>query len=86
MTAVQQHNLKSLGPLHPPRVEPHTIKPSLASHIEIPVMDPLDHHAPAILHEPRSYKSAEAKWSGVVLISGAGGGVSGPAGRAISQP
>ena len=81
--AAVQHHLKSLGPLHPPRVETHAIKPSLARHVEIPVMDPLNHRAPAVLHEPRSYKSVEAKWSAVVLISGAGGGVSGPAGMSI---
>ena len=78
---VQNHPLKSLGPVHPPRVETHAIKPSIARHIKITVSDPLDHEAPAILHEPRSYKASEGKQTAAVLISGAGGGVSGPAGN-----
>lgn len=80
MTAVQAHSLHNLGPVHPPKVEKRAIKPSLARHVTIRVQDPLDHDAPAILHEPRSYSSSEAKEAAVVLVSGAGGGVSGPAG------
>lgn len=80
MAAVHPRPLHSLGPVHPPRVEKRAIKPSLARHVNIRVKDPLDHDAPAILHEPRSYNYNESKGAAVVLISGAGGGVSGPAG------
>ncbi|GIK07371.1 hypothetical protein Aspvir_003033 [Aspergillus viridinutans] len=80
MAAVKPHSLHSLGPVHPPKVETRAIKPSIARHVNIRVNDPLDHDAPAILHEPRSYSAVEAKQSAVVLVSGAGGGVSGPSG------
>ncbi|KAF7180894.1 hypothetical protein CNMCM7691_000023 [Aspergillus felis] len=80
MAAVRPHTLHSLGPVHPPKVEKRAIKPSIARHVNIRVNDPLDHDAPAILHEPRSYSAVEAKESAVVLVSGAGGGVSGPSG------
>ncbi|PKX91026.1 uncharacterized protein P174DRAFT_463177 [Aspergillus novofumigatus IBT 16806] len=62
----------------PTLVEKRAIKPSIARHVNIRVNDPLDHDAPAILHEPRSYSFNESKGSAVVLVSGAGGGVSGP--------
>lgn len=42
--------------------------------------DPRDHEAPAILHQPKRYTAQDAKSSAVILVSGAGGGVSGPAG------
>ncbi|EAW15193.1 uncharacterized protein ACLA_058550 [Aspergillus clavatus NRRL 1] len=80
MTAVPRHPLHSLGPVHPPQVEKSATEPPIARHVDIHVRDPLDHDAPAILHEPRSYSTTEAKRSAVVLVSGAGGGVSGPAG------
>ncbi|KAJ5626128.1 hypothetical protein N7510_002437 [Penicillium lagena] len=80
MTEVQRHLRQSLGPLHPPQVERQAIKPSIARHVNIQVSDPLDHEAPAILHEPRSYNATEARGAAVVLVSGAGGGVSGPSG------
>lgn len=80
MTEIQRHPLQSLGPVHPPQVERQAIKPSIARHVNIQVSDPLDHEAPAILHEPRSYNATEARGAAVVLVSGAGGGVSGPAG------
>lgn len=80
MAAVHPRPLHSLGPVHPPRVEKSAVKPSIARHVDIRVSDPLDHDAPAILHEPRDYSATESKGAAVVLISGAGGGVSGPAG------
>ncbi|KAJ5114491.1 hypothetical protein NUU61_000250 [Penicillium alfredii] len=80
MASVQvRHTLKDLGPVHPPNVEKRAVKPSIARHVNIQVSDPLNHEAPAILHEPRSYNATEAKGAAVVLVSGAGGGVSGPA-------
>ncbi|EAW20162.1 uncharacterized protein NFIA_097910 [Aspergillus fischeri NRRL 181] len=78
MAEVRAHTLSALGPVHPPKVEKRAIKPSIARHVNIRVNDPLDHDAPAILHEPRSYNVNESKGSAVVLVSGAGGGVSGP--------
>lgn len=80
MTTVQPHTLQSLGPVHPPKADKRAVKPSLARHIQVPVQDPLDHQAPAILHEPRSYNAMQANGAAVVLVSGAGGGVSGPSG------
>ena len=81
MATVQRHPFHSLGPIHPPKVDKSVIKPSLARKINIRVKDPLDHAAPAILHEPRKYSIDDANASAVVLVSGAGGGVSGPAGK-----
>lgn len=72
--------LEHPGPVHPAQVEKHGIKPSIARPIRIAVFDPRNHEAPAILHEPRQYTVDNAKASAVILISGAGGGVSGPAG------
>ncbi|ODM19755.1 hypothetical protein SI65_04741 [Aspergillus cristatus] len=80
MATVQRHPLHSLGPIHPPKVDKSAIKPSVARKINIRVKDPLDHAAPAILHEPHKYSVDDANASAVVLVSGAGGGVSGPAG------
>lgn len=80
MAATVNHPPQTLGPIHPAKVEKSAIKPSIARSITIRVRDPLDHDAPAILHEPRSYNAVQANGSAVVLISGAGGGVSGPAG------
>ena len=80
MTYVQRHPLQSLGPIHPPKVDKNAIKPSVARPINIRVKDPLDHYAPAIIHEPRNYSAEGSNGSAVVLVSGAGGGVSGPAG------
>lgn len=76
-----RHSLQSLGPVHPPKVECQAIKPSIARHVNIRVADPRDHDTPAILHEPRSYNATEARGGAAVLVSGAGGGVSGPASR-----
>ncbi|KAH3328609.1 hypothetical protein KXW13_000582 [Aspergillus fumigatus] len=78
MAEVRAHSPLTLRPVHPPKVEKRAIKPSIARHVNIRVNDPLDHDAPAILHEPRSYNFNESKGSAVVLVSGAGGGVSGP--------
>ncbi|RMJ24091.1 hypothetical protein PHISP_05049 [Aspergillus sp. HF37] len=80
MTTVQPHTLKSLGPIHPPKAEKRALKPTVARHIQIPVRDTLNHEAPAIIHEPRSYSTLQAQGAAVVLVSGAGGGVSGPSG------
>lgn len=80
MATVERHPVSSLGPIHPPKVEKSAVKPSVAKRINIRVKDPLDHYAPAILHEPRKYSMEEANASAVILVSGAGGGVSGPAG------
>lgn len=80
MATIGRHSLQDLGPVHPPGVEKNAVKPSTARRIKIRVKDPLDHSAPAILHEPRTYSPDEAKSSAVIMVSGAGGGVSGPAG------
>lgn len=81
MTAVQPRPPHDLGPIHPPRIERRAVKNSVARHVNIRVDDQLDHDAPAILHEPRSYSIIESKGAAVVLVSGAGGGVSGPGGN-----
>ncbi|KAL2850389.1 Alpha/Beta hydrolase protein [Aspergillus pseudodeflectus] len=78
--ATLHHSLSSLGPIHPPKIDKarrHQVK---AHHVKIQVHDPLDHEAPAILHEPRNYNASAVNNAAVVLISGAGGGVSGPSG------
>lgn len=74
------HSPSTLGPFHPPKVSRQAIKPSIARRITIKVTDPLNHSAPAILHEPRSETTTTRPPSAVILVSGAGGGVSGPAG------
>jgi pimeloyl-ACP methyl ester carboxylesterase len=74
------HPLETLGPFHPPKVDKQAIKPSIAQRITIKVTDPLNHEAPAILHSPRTTPTTTRPSSAVVLVSGAGGGVSGPAG------
>lgn len=76
--------LEHPGPIHPAKVEKHVVKPSIARPVRIAVYDPRDHEAPAILHEPRQYTVGNAKAAAVILISGAGGGVSGPAGTSIN--
>lgn len=83
MATIGRHSLQDLGPVHPPLVEKNAIQPSPARRVEIRVKDPLDHSAPAILHEPpRTSRPEEAKSSSaVIMVSGAGGGVSGPAGN-----
>lgn len=86
MTAVQPRPPHDLGPIHPPRIERRAVKNSVARHVNIRVDDQLDHDAPAILHEPRSYSIIESKGAAVVLVSGAGGGVSGPGGNQPNQP
>ncbi|RAL15904.1 uncharacterized protein BO97DRAFT_403120 [Aspergillus homomorphus CBS 101889] len=79
MTTIH-HPLSSLGPLHPPQAPTTTHQASLAQRIRIVVHDPHDHEAPAILHQPRNYNAREVHGAAVILISGAGGGVSGPSG------
>lgn len=83
-TTTERMNLDKAGPIHPPEVDKAAVKPSVARQIRIQVLDPLDHEAPAILHEPRSYNAKQANQAGVIMISGAGGGVSGPAGTFFS--
>ncbi|KAL4876835.1 Alpha/Beta hydrolase protein [Aspergillus karnatakaensis] len=80
MPTLSQHPLESLGPTHPPRLGSTRANQVHAKHVKIIVHDPLDHEAPAILHEPHDYDPAEAKNAAVILVSGAGGGVSGPSG------
>ncbi|RAH64579.1 uncharacterized protein BO66DRAFT_475674 [Aspergillus aculeatinus CBS 121060] len=79
MTTVH-HPLSSLGPLHPAQAPTITPAAPIAERIRITVHDPHDHEAPAILHRPRSYNAREVRGAAVILISGAGGGVSGPEG------
>lgn len=78
--ATTASRLSHPGPIHPAKVDKYAVKPSIARPVRIAVFDPRDHEAPAILHEPRQYTVEDAKASAVILISGAGGGVSGPAG------
>lgn len=78
--AATASRLPNPGPIHPAKVAKNGVKPSIARPVRIAVFDPRDHEAPAILHEPRQYTVDDAKASAVILISGAGGGVSGPAG------
>lgn len=80
MTTLSQHPLSQLGPIHPPKLGGIRAEEVKARHVKIEVKDPLDHEAPAILHEPRDYDAAEVGHAAVILISGAGGGVSGPSG------
>ncbi|KAL5001084.1 Alpha/Beta hydrolase protein [Aspergillus recurvatus] len=80
MTTVSKHPPSTLGPVHPPKLGRLKANEVDAHPISIPVHDPLDHEAPAILHLPRDYDPAEARNAAVILISGAGGGVSGPSG------
>ncbi|KAL3433269.1 Alpha/Beta hydrolase protein [Aspergillus tetrazonus] len=80
MATFSKHHLQPLGPIHPPRLGSARANEVDAQPVFIPVHDPLDHEAPAILHSPRDYDAAEARNSAVVLVSGAGGGVSGPSG------
>ncbi|KAL4789503.1 Alpha/Beta hydrolase protein [Aspergillus venezuelensis] len=80
MATLTHHSMSSLGPIHPPKlgeIRAHEVK---AKHVKIEVHDPLDHEAPAILHQPRNYDPTKVKNAAVILISGAGGGVSGPSG------
>jgi hypothetical protein len=72
--------LQHPGPIHPARIEKSAIKPAIAHQVRIRVHDPLDHEVGAVVHEPRSYNVTKSNAAAVVLISGAGGGVSGPAG------
>ncbi|KAL3481317.1 Alpha/Beta hydrolase protein [Aspergillus californicus] len=74
------HSLSSLGPMHPRKIAGVRANEVNAHHVAISVRDPLDHEAPAILHEPRDYDASMTKHAAVILISGAGGGVSGPSG------
>ncbi|KAL1997663.1 hypothetical protein VTN02DRAFT_1160 [Thermoascus thermophilus] len=85
MAATVHHAPQTLGPIHPAKVEKSAVKPSIARKIAIRVLDPLDHDAPAILHEPRSYNATQANGSAVVLISGAGGGECTPRSRTRSR-
>lgn len=80
MNTLSKHPLSQLGPIHPPRLGGRRAEEVQAGHVKIQVKDPLDHEAPAILHEPRDYDAAEVGDAAVILISGAGGGVSGPSG------
>ncbi|RDW58572.1 uncharacterized protein DSM5745_11263 [Aspergillus mulundensis] len=80
MATLSKHPISSLGPVHPPKLGSLRVKEVDAHPVEIPVHDPLDHQAPAILHEPRDYDPSEARNAAVILVSGAGGGVSGPSG------
>lgn len=81
-----EHSPVNLRPIHPIGIDDSGITPSIAKPIKIRVRDPLDHHAPAILHQPPGFKSAKSDGAAVVLISGAGGGVSGPAGIKLHFP
>ncbi|KAI9376154.1 Alpha/Beta hydrolase protein [Aspergillus egyptiacus] len=80
MPTVAAHSPASLGPMHPPNLSAIRAKEVRARHVQITVHDPLDHEAPAILHEPKNFDSSKGKRAAVILISGAGGGVSGPSG------
>ena len=84
---VTHHPLSSLNPLHPPKAN-NLLSTGFASNarrIQITVKDPLDHEAPAILHTHPDFDALRQNggYAGgaAVLISGAGGGVSGPSGR-----
>ncbi|KAJ5641474.1 hypothetical protein N7490_005474 [Penicillium lividum] len=80
------HTLKNIGPLHAPAIDPSTPKLCVANKVNIKVSDPQGHYTPAIIHEPpiiyqsQSYNQFDKRTSAVVLVSGAGGGVSGPGG------
>ncbi|TFY68688.1 hypothetical protein EVJ58_g871 [Rhodofomes roseus] len=70
----------ALRPLHPANLAKSRLRPPLVQQVEIKVNDPLDHTAPAILHAPPESDTQKANGAAVVLISGAGGGTSGPGG------
>ncbi|KAJ5936216.1 Alpha/Beta hydrolase protein [Penicillium verhagenii] len=72
--------------MHASQIDPSTPKLCIANKVNIKVRDPQDSFAPAIIHEPpiiyevQSYNKTDKRTSAVVLVSGAGGGVSGPGG------
>lgn len=79
----------ALNPLHPPRAV-QALK-AVTERINLSVKDPLDHQVPAVLHVRDDMVGGHGRGSdeggsggksdgGVVLVSGAGGGVSGPGG------
>jgi len=72
------HSTSSLKPLLPHHIELLKSNPAHCSKVDITVKDPLDHTVPAILHEPPVKTAPEQ--AAVILVSGAGGGVSGPGG------
>ncbi|PYH40797.1 uncharacterized protein BP01DRAFT_408871 [Aspergillus saccharolyticus JOP 1030-1] len=78
--ATVHHSLSSLGPLHAAQAPTSLPTAPIVERIRIIVHDPHDHEAPAILHQPRIYNAREVDGAAVILISGAGGGVSGPSG------
>ncbi|KAL4784145.1 Alpha/Beta hydrolase protein [Aspergillus varians] len=80
MTGLPQYPLSGLGPVHPPNLGSIRASEVHAREVQIEVHDPLDHQAPAMLYEPRDYDVDEVRNAAIVLISGAGGGVSGPSG------
>lgn len=86
MTSLSQRPLSNLGPVHPPKLADISASEVNARRITIEVHDPLDHEAPAILHEPRDYDPDEVTGAAVILVSGAGGGVSGPSGMMSARP
>ncbi|KAJ5765671.1 hypothetical protein N7520_005230 [Penicillium odoratum] len=87
MTSIRiPHTLKNIGPLHAPAIDPSTPKLCIANKVNIKVSEPQGHYTPAIIHEPpiiyqsQSYNQFDKRTGAVVLVSGAGGGVSGPGG------
>ena len=76
---ISAHLAPSLEPLQPHHVQNLHAKAARSTQVEILVQDPLNHTAPAILHEPLSSRVRGVSCA-VILVSGAGGGVSGPGG------
>ena len=76
---VPKHTLSSHSTLHAPRAK-SSIK-AVVEPLQIQVKDPLDHYAPALLHVRSDMVQHGQSEGAVVLVSGAGGGVSGPGGK-----
>jgi hypothetical protein len=96
MPDIPIHGMASLEPLHPPKVaarKPEVERlraasaaaPVVADRVSIRVCDPADHYAPAILHRVQNPEQARND-AAVIMISGAGGGVSGPGGEYRVSP
>jgi hypothetical protein len=81
-STIPAHALASLKPLNPPRAG--GALNSLVERVRISIPDRLDHAAPAILHL-REDAPDEKSDAAVVLVSGAGGGVSGPGGKLVTS-
>ncbi|KAI9007133.1 Alpha/Beta hydrolase protein [Gaertneriomyces semiglobifer] len=75
--SIPVHHAETLNPLNPPHRT--AIRLPAPCRVSIKVNDPLDHEVPGILH-----KAPQPTTNCAILVSGAGGGVSGPMGMYVS--